>query len=730
MHFKKNYVALLVTLTYSAIPAWADTAVLLSEIDVITSVEQGVRSSITRKEIEQGQPKDLKALFSNQLDVQVNDLQGSRAGNDGVNIRGLQGNRVAMDIDGIPLPESQESKLFVSFGQDFGAGNSIETTALRSANVSYSGSAQSLSGRVSFSTIEAKDLIQSGDLGGFISSGYNSLDHSYYSSFAGAAKNERYQGMLMLTGRLGHETKNKGDIAGTGAERTKSNPANYKNNYVLVKNGYQINAENNVNLTFEHQQRIKYTELASIIGTNLSIDPRRRNPQLFGFTDDETRRSRVSLLHKYNSELGFIQQANTDLYFQNAQTNNYRERQFEQGTRAEIANAKDKVFGIKTELSSFIDSSIPQLLRYGISYQLNHLRYNIDCSGCNSNPIANLVFDPSADTYQHKTSIYFEDEIALGKLTVTPHLSLLNYRLIPYSQNYSQFASEVIEVAAQNRTILLPKLNVEWNLDENIIPFFEYSRGIKTPSTQQLTSSFGNTVTVNGEVVRQYAVVGNSHLRPEIANNFSLGIKGSSEDFQYYLSTYYNKYKHFIERETRSEGEYDPLIQYQNQDKAKIYGITASAKVKAYDNVFVTAGVAYAKGHSEKNNIKSPINTIQPLKLKLGASYEKPNLGVNISLSHIRAKKNKDINGDVYNPTKPISLLDAGLYWKPIHNLVLSANVYNMLDKKYWNWTDISYFAVQNSSSAPDRTLAFNADNADIYTAPGRNFNFNIKYEF
>lgn len=62
------------------------------------------------------------------------------------------------------LPKAQENKLFVSLGQDFGAGNSVEPTSLRSALVKYSGSSDALSGRVDFATLEANDLIQKGNI--------------------------------------------------------------------------------------------------------------------------------------------------------------------------------------------------------------------------------------------------------------------------------------------------------------------------------------------------------------------------------------------------------------------------------------------------------------------------------------------------------------------------------------------------------------------------------------
>lgn len=725
--FKKTSLAIFVT---SACVVGYLQAETLAEIQVVADKLQNTATKLNASQIQRQQAHNLKTMFNHQLDVQVNDLQGNRSGNDGVNVRGLQGNRVAMAIDGVPLPESQENKLFVSFGQDFGAGNSIEPTALRSAVVEYSGSARSLSGRVDFSTLEPKDLMKTNGLGGFVATGYNSLDRSWYGTLAGSAKNEQYEGLALVTGRLGNETQNNGKMDSIGAERTKANPASYKNHYVLVKNAYQFTPEHKIKMAFEHQQKVTDTELLSSIGTSTSLDPRRKNPQQFGTTEDETRRARVSLAHEYQSDNGVVQSANTHLYLQNAITTNRRERIFTQGFRTEVASARDKSIGIQSDFTSFIDTKLPQLLRYGVNYQFNQLSNRIDCQGCNANPSAKLIFDPSAETQQHKTHVYLENEIALGDVTLTPHLGLLHYRLLPSPQRFNQVAADLIPVKAQRHTLLLPKLTAQWQLHSAFQPFVQYSKGVKTPSAQQLTSSFGNTVTAGGRVVRQYAVVGNGNLRPEVANNFSLGIKGNHDVVQYQVTGYYNKYKHFIDWETRSEGEYSPLIQYQNQDKAKIYGITANAKAKIYGDLFASAGIAYSKGKSQKNGEKSPINTIQPLKLKAGFGYESEKFGANVHLTHLKAKKEKDIKGQIDNPMRTTNIVDFGIYWKPANSLTLSANLNNAFNKKYWNWSDISYFAIQNASDAADRTANLTPDNADTYSAPGRNFNLGIRYEF
>lgn len=225
-------------------------------------------------------------------------------------------------------------------------------------------------------------------------------------------------------------------------------------------------------------------------------------------------------------------------------------------------------------------------------------------------------------------------------------------------------------------------------------------------------------------------MVGNANLRPEIADNFSLGLKGKMEQIQYQIAGYYNRYKQFIDWVSSSKGGFNPFIQYQNQQKAKIYGVTMEAKWQFYGDFFVSGGVIYSKGHTINDGKKAPINTIQPLKLKAGAGYDTERFGINVYLTHLQRKADKDINGTIYNPTKTVNLVDLGIHWKPTKNLTLLANVNNLFDRKYWHWKDISYFAIQSSSASPDRTASLTAQNADTYTAPGRHWNMEIRYSF
>ena len=721
--------------------AMAEETNQLEEISVveIETSDTLVNTKVDRNSIFLRQAKDVKDLFSNKLDVNVSQLQTARSGGEGVNIRGLQGNRVTTTVDGIPLPEAQESKHFISYGVEFGRADYVDVSSLRSADVQYAGSANSLSGSVNFATLEPADLLKGRVLGGFIGSGYNSTDNSVYGTIGGAGKIGGYQGMVMTTIRNGDQTKNKGTNGGTGVDRTEPNPADTQNNYVLTKHYYQLNDQHRVGAAFEHQRKKIKTDLLTLNDTNID---RNTGVQTKGNAIDRVKRTRFSLSHDYNNEHGWLQNAKTQVYYQNAGTDNYRHRLGNKNYRLEKSDVNYKTHGINTNLMSFIDGNIPQVLRYGLSYNhtkaTNYLYYERPAYGNSRHAYFNGK--PTSDTKQHKVTGYFEDEIAFGKWIVTPQVGFVHYRITPSGGN-----SEVAQFqpAKSSETKFTPKLSLEYRAAPEFIPYVQYSRGVRTPSAQQLTSYFFESVTYfvprMGPQTANVAVVGNPNLRSETADNFEIGVKGQNEKLQYLVTGYYNHYKNFIDWVSKPTQGYTTFIQYDNLDKAKVYGFTADVKWKFYKDFYLAEGISYSRGKASNKGVKTPINSIQPLKVRAGLGYEGETFGANIQWTYNRGKSDKDIEQSsayLYNPTGGHSIFDLGAYWKPVENLTVTAGVNNLFNKKYWNWNDISYLALlskatqdqgRDPSSIP---LAITSGNADRYSAPGRNFNVGVRYEF
>ena len=156
-----------------------------------------------------------------------------------------------------------------------------------------------------------------------------------------------------------------------------------------------------------------------------------------------------------------------------------------------------------------------------------------------------------------------------------------------------------------------------------------------------------------------------------------------------------------------------------NLANAHIRGLEARAEWKFDPRWMANAGLAYAKGDSEINAVSTPLDTINPLKLVLGLRYDTALWGMRANVQANQGKQTARIAKAVSAQFAPASycVLDLGVFWKPMQNLTVNANLNNALDKKYWRWSDV-------------RGLADNSSVKDAYTAPGRHAQVSVRYDF
>ena len=711
----------------------AETAVELPEVVVQAPAPVATRSvsDISAATIAREQPQDLKALLQNETGEAVTKLQRTRQGNDGVNIRGLTGNRIGMGIDDIPLPEAQESRIFASTGLAFGRGNFIEPAVLRSATVARGAEAEGLAGSVQFKTLEPEDLLQGRSSGGYIQGAYQSADKSYTTGGGVAAEAGIWQGMLAGVYRNGHETETRGNVGGTGQTRTEADPQDYNSRYFLTKHQFQLNPDHSLSLTAERLRRNQWLNQLSQLSNTYSSDQ----------TRDNNTRNRVSLAHHYQGGNPAFQQADTQLYWQDSRTDNLRVRSGN-STRTDIGQSRDRVWGLSSEAVSGFDSGrLQQNWRYGLRFARHDLSYRADQYPVSNSPFS-PIHDPSADTVRTTAAVYAEGSLDFGNWVLQPGLRLDYYRLSPDSNGYNQISSDLAVVKKQSRFAASPHIGAVWKLHPAFQPYARYSRGFHAPSSQQLSSSWG----MSGI----YSIIGNSNLKPEYADNFELGARGKNGGFEYQIAAYNNLYKNFIDYQTRQNyipGRQLWLIQYENFDRARIYGAEANASWQFAPHWKLNGAIAFSRGYTkngsdvagsgENNEGKQAINSILPLKMQLGLAYETERWGSNVLVSRVNGKSSAQISGDMYNPTRHYTLVDLGAYWRPTKKLSLTAGVNNVFNQKYWNWGDISYLAARSTySGAFDQSLgrnvasSFNATNAEAFTAPGRNFNLGLRYAF
>ncbi len=146
--------------------------------------------------------------------AEVDVAEVGRYGNKGFAVRGVDGNRVAMNIDGVSLPEAEANEIFAPYGYmyegrfnpDVEMMSSVRVMAGADSLLSGSGA---VGGSVSYRTKEPNQLIYNeGNLGGYAKVGYASKNEERLSALGLAGVYDRFEFLLNYAHREGSETKN------------------------------------------------------------------------------------------------------------------------------------------------------------------------------------------------------------------------------------------------------------------------------------------------------------------------------------------------------------------------------------------------------------------------------------------------------------------------------------------------------------------------------------------
>jgi hemoglobin/transferrin/lactoferrin receptor protein len=670
---------------------------------------------ISAQKIEQEGARDVKDLFRNELDVTVRagptrfsigGNSSARAGNEGINIRGLGGNQVLMLVDGIRIPNGFNFGAFATGRGDFLDIDGLKSVEVLRGPASTQYGSDGLAGAVSFRTLDPSDLLRAQAVAAFSRLSYASIDRSTAATLAAAGQREAWQGMVLASFRLGHETETHGDDVSKNVLRTQANPANYRNRYLLGKAVYSLSAAQQLTLTAESQYRPQATEVYSARALR-PTDPR---ATLDFHTRDRIERDRISLEHRVTDfNAAWVQSAETKIYWQDALVNQFTEEarvRTQSRTRDNIY--RTRLVGLTSQFESNLSGWVNQKLTYGFDWsqaQVSGLRNG-------TVPPYGEVFPvkPFPDSRYTQSGLFGQSEIELGSISVIPGLRFDHYQISPSNNSYAGAAPQMSQGQATT-----PRLGVLWKWMPAVTPYAQIARGFRAPTPEQVNNGFSN-------IAAGYTSIGNAELKPEYADSIELGARGSIQGFRYSIAGFDNRYKNFISQQ-RIAGLGRPtnpfVYQYVNLSTARIRGVVLSTDTKIDDRWSLQAGVAYLKGVTESNGRMQPLDSVEPLKAIVGVRYDAGQWGARGNITYSAAKSMGDIAQALEKQFAPGSntVLDLGWFWKPSRNLTLNVNINNAFDAKYWRWSDVR--GLEEASAVKD-----------AYTAAGRNIQLSLRYDY
>lgn len=673
-----------------------------------------------------------------------------RSGNDSFNIRGISGNRVLIQVDGVRIPDG------FGFGaQNVGRGDYVDLGLIKSVEILRGPSSalygsDGLAGAVSFVTTDPADFLEGGKrVGGLVRAAYSSADNEYSETAILAGRSGDWSIMAAYTRRDFNELDNKGTNAGTltptgtsglrggtGPYRTMPNPQDGRSNAALARIVYDPASGHKLRLTGEYLGTHLFTDgLTGVTATRNAAGTVTSSVDLLQAIDTSERK-RVSLDWSWEGE-GAIDFARVALYWQDGDDVQFTdEDRTPLADRERLNTFENRVFGAAADArADFATGAIAHRIVFGGDISKTRQRGLRD----GTVPTAPDVFPTRAfpTTDFTRAGLFVGDEIGIadGRLTLYPALRFDWFDLSPRSDTLYPASGS----AGQSGSRVSPKFGAVWKIGDAVRLFANYATGFKAPEPSQVNQFFEN-------LAFGYTSRPNPNLGPERSESLEGGVRFASDAVSLDVTAFSARYKDFISREEvgGSGSPTDPVIyQFVNLDRVRVKGAEARFEGRASSGLFATLALSYATGTVfGTGQEKMPLQSIDPLKLVAGVGYRAPGgrFGGQLIMTHSARKaasrtEGLDADGDLvsacsngpcYRPAG-FTILDATAFVRLTDGLTLRGGVFNIFDKKYSWWSDaggLGSLTAIGSSLVPIEVIA------DAYTQPGRNASVSLSYRF
>lgn len=683
-------------------------------------------SVVTQQQLEESQASDIRGALRYEPGITVRRTAyrpvsaaggGGRGGNEGINIRGLEGNRVLMMEDGVPLPNSFSFGSFMAGRGDYLNVDLYKRIEILRGPASNFYGSDGLTGAVNFITKDPQDLLDTFGKNTYVSwrSHYNSDNKGLTNILTAAAGNDVVQGMVLVTTTKENEVKNRGDVGGTGALRTDPNPQDIDRNGVMGKLVFKATPYSQFKFSAETLEQKTDSQALSAVGVPVIMS----TAKVTGVNEHDkiTRDKFTASYHFDNADSPWIQSAQLSMFYQksNNEQSLAETRDKPAGyVRDRFNSYKDETKGISFLANSqFQNTGFSQHFTYGVDFKQSEIEsYRNGNYPSMGDPLPSKAFP---DTDYDQLGIFVQDEIKVGKLSVIPSVRFDQYKIDPKVNDPLLYGAT--DFSTSKDDAVSPRLAVMYEFSEAVIPYVQYAQGFRAPTPDEVNTNFSN-------LAQGYASIPNPNLKPETSETYEIGLKGKLlGDFgrvRYGVAAFWGEYDDFISREVISSASARPIIyQFRNLASAKIDGVEARADWTMKNGFTIKGSLAYAHGTTRDAEGKEiPLDTVNPFSAVLGIRYAPDERWfVQTDMIYQAAKKRDDVaEKDAYLPPSSF-VVDLGAGWNINKYASLYANVTNLFDQKYWNWGDV-------------RGVTENSRIKDAYTATGRAFNVGFKLQY
>ena len=650
-----------------------------------------------------------------------------RFGLDTFTIRGMTGNRVAVEVDGIPSAPGFAIGSYSDSGRAFVDLAFVQRVEILRGPASSLYGSDAIGGVVAMSTLRPDTLLPGGANASLRSeAGYDSSDDGWHAVAIGADRVGPADVVVGYVHRQGNELDTAANVT--------PDPRDYDADSVLATAQFDSMPGGALTVTAEGGRLHQKTDVNAwelLAGSRFA-----NTVELSG--DDTGERFRTSIAQELGPTSAY-DSADWILYWQGTDTkqDTYEQRRAVSGSRPAPPVQIDRLFRFEERVLGAGFTAVKDLARGGVDHDIV---YGLEISGTRMEEMRNgtqtdLTTGAATKTLLGETyplrdfpntdvveaGAFAQDEIRFGdsRWSVIPAVRVDYYDLSPrpdsiYREDYPDYP-----VTGLNDTSISPKLGLTRRFGDALSAYFQYSNGFRAPPPEDVNISL--------EVpLFNFRAIPNPDLKPEKSNGYELGLRYESGALRFTASGYWTDYDDFIESKVNLGS--DPvthviIFQSQNIERARIYGTEVSAMARAGDLTPALAGwtarVSGAWSRGEDLDRNQPINSVDPGSVLLSLAYDAPSGAWRGELVTTSVAAKREVDRSRVNLYRTDSFVTLDLLGQADlgHGLTLDAGLFNLTNQDYIEWADV------RGRPVGDPLIPY-------YTQPGRNVSVTLHWRY
>lgn len=642
---------------------------------------------LTRDDIDASLSASLSDVFRYTPGVDY-EAAGSRFGDEGINIRGIGGNRVAILLDGVPVSDQFDVGSFSNATRDFIDAGLIQRIEVLHGPASALYGSAAIGGVVAVRTPDPADLLRGDSSGGNLQAAMHGADDSLQGSGMLAFGSSAMGVLFGASLREGAQT----DSAGVDED---FDLRDYRSRSGLAKFVADDARGHTWSATLLHQDSAVRSDLNSMLG----IGRYATTTALEG--DDDYRMDLVNLAYEFGNPDSWIDAGLLRAYYEWVSV---RQSTLDERGAAVRPVAIDRYFqfdqdigGIELNLQKEISgTAIAHRFGFGLEYRerlTEEYRDGLETGLVDGLVTATLLGEefPLRDFPISESSewgAYLEDVMSFGDWSVIAAVRADRYDLKP--QNDPMYAEDYpfAEPVALSESDVSPKLGLIYRLGQATDVYLQYAHGFRAPPYED--ANIGLEVPAFN-----YRAIPNPELQSESSDGFDVGLRWQGQASSFRIALFHTRYQDFIESRVRLGP--DPvsgriLFQSQNLSAAQIEGFEAGWRLQfsgALENLETDGAIYKARGENKDNG--QPLNSVGPAQAVLGVNWLDAGGDYQFRLQATLTddwSERDDSTGELFEPPGYATF---DFYYSQMigDRVTLRAGLLNLTDRRYWKWANV-----------------------------------------